>query len=212
MIIKIMKSIFMILIDIGFCIIIYYCVGMMWDSTYAWKKLDFEYVDNVEFSGEQNAEINGTEPPAMNTADFYDYYVHTQKNTPDFWFFEVRNADEWEYFRSRFGIDEYTLDFTDQYYVFSINRKLTRLRYWESKELWYDVDKYGNLVRADFDLDHYEEGMIYIYRLDRKINFYFNQRDYELDKCNMSARQLNALIDEPYEPYLYVPFPYTVED
>ena len=205
MIIKIMKSIFMILIDIGFCIIIYYCVGMMWDSTYAWKKLDFEYVDNVEFSGEQNAEINGIEPPAMNTADFYDYYVHTQKNTPDFWFFEVRNADEWEYFRSRFGIDEYTLDFTDQYYVFSINRKLTCLHY--KNDEWHNVDKYGNLVRADFDLDHYEEGMIYIYRLDRKVDFYFNQRDFELDKYNMSARQLNSMIDEPYAPYLYGPYP-----
>lgn len=119
----------------------------------------------------------------------------------------MRNADEWEYFRSWLGIEAYALDFTDQYYVFSINRKLTRLRYWDAKDFWPDVDKYGTLVRADFDLDHYEEGMIYIYRLDRKIDFYFNQRDYDLGKYNMSDRQLNTMIDEPYAPYLYGPYP-----
>lgn len=210
MIVKIIKSIFMILVDSVFCILIWCCVTIMWDSTYAWKKLNFEYVDNVEFSGEQNGEINGTEPPAMDTAIFDNF--ETLEIIPDFWFFEVRNADEWEYFRSRFGIEAYALDFTDQYYVFSINRKLTRLRYWDTKDLWPDVDKYGTLVRADFDLDYYEEGMIYIYRLDRKIDFYFNQRDYELDKYNMSGRQLNSMIDEPYEPYLSGPYSCNMEE
>lgn len=73
MIVKVLKSIFMLLIDIVFCILIWCCVGIMWHSTYAWKKLNFEYVDNVEFSGEQNGEINGTAPPAMNTADFDNF-------------------------------------------------------------------------------------------------------------------------------------------
>lgn len=202
MAIKIIKSVFMLIIDLFCIIIIWFSATSVWNSTYARKRMEYEYVTAMSFTGEKSLELEGSAPPGI-----YDEIPMKEEQKPDCWFYEVRSQEEWDYFKSLIGIEDEgcDLDFLNNYYVFSISRELTALYY--NNNVNWDIDEYGSLVRADFDLDNYEENMLYVYRLDEKITFFFNQRDYDLGNYNMSSGQLNILQDEPYEPYIYYPYP-----
>ena len=92
------------------------------------------------------------------------------------------------------------LDFSG-YYVISINRELTGMQY--NDECW-DSEKYGCSVRPDFDMEKYEEGKLYIYRLEQNITFYYNDRDWCINRYNLDRRTffVDALLDDDG----YVPF------
>lgn len=207
MITQMIKSMGMLLLDVCFVIIIMFCVDNIWDTYNGRNELDYEFVSAMEFSGEKADVLQGEAPPAI-----HGYIPMSNSDTPDMWFYEVRNQEEWDYYCSLIGIDakQNALDFSKGYYVFSVSRELTNL-YLET-DVWWDVKEYGNLVRADFNLDTYEEHTIFVYHLDEKIDFYFNQRDYEVGNYNMTKGEQNSLADEPDKPYLTGPYPETRVD
>lgn len=91
----------------------------------------------------------------------------------------------------------------NNYYVFSFNRELTYLQYNDTR---WDLEKYGSNVRLDFNLENYEEGKIYIYRLKKKIFFQFIIEDYEYGRYNLDRRTLfmdNILGDDDFDPSWY---------
>lgn len=183
-----------------FCIVLF-CTPFIISSPLGWKKLDFEYVSEVHFTRAAYGATEGTAPPGV----FDCIPAVTERNSnsaagPDFWFYEIRNEDEWKYFCDLLGIEEsdYTFDFL-HFYVISISRKLTGLK---CNNLYWDKSEYGSLVRADFNLEDYEKDKIYIYQLDEDVNFFYNQRDWEMYNFNLDYGQLFILNDEPYEPYL----------
>ena len=169
----------------------------------AWKDLRFEYVDELCFYGSEET-VRGEAPPYVNGIPALQSGNTGWKRLDGFWFYEIRNQEEWEYFSSILGMEKINqeLDFTD-YYVISINRKLKRM---QCNNMYWDKKEYGSLVRPDFDLDSYDGGKVYIYRLQDKVTFYFNHRDWSTGKYNLDKRNffLDSLAgDDPYDPSMF---------
>ena len=175
----------MILIDLFCGFIICFIVRLFYVDFWAWKNLPFEYVGNFDY---YDRELNTDEiPPEINGVAPLNSVIPEYKSLEGFWFYEIRTEEEWNYFCNLIGIENapQTLDFSN-YYVISINRKLTKLQYNNAR---WDVEKYGSLVRPNFNLDYYEEGKVYLYQLKQKIFFYYNRRDWEIRRYNLDRRR-----------------------
>lgn len=165
----------------------------------AWGDLRFEYVNEFYFYGQEES-VRGEAPPYVNGIPESQLGNTEEKNRYGFWFYEIRNEEEWEYFSSQLGIEEtdQELDFSD-YYVISINRKLKRM---QCNSMYWNKEKYGSLVRPDFDLDSYDQGKVYLYKLQDKVTFYYNYRDWETVKYNLNRKNFFIDVIEGDEPYL----------
>ena len=202
-----MKKIFKIIILLLINVICWGSILITWIwfiiDYLAWKDLRFEYVDELCFYGREEV-VRGEAPPYVYGISEVQLGNTEEKNLYGFWFYEVRNKEEWEYFSSVLGIEEMDqeLDF-DNYYAISINRKLKRM---QCNNMYWNKKKYGSLVRPDFDLDSYEQGKVYIYRLQDKVTFYFNHRDWNTGKYNLDKKVffLDSIAgDDPYVPSMF---------
>lgn len=168
-----------------------------------WEKLDFEYVGTLDFEYNENYSGECKMPAVFNYIPCVAQRNIKMMEGPNFWFYEIRNEDEWEYFCELMGVEEQTdtLEFPN-YYVVSISRKIMNMycnnKYWDTKE-------FGNLVRADFNLDEFEESKLYIYQLEDEVLFYYNDRDWNMGNYNMDKHELwNE--EMPDKPYIVSPF------
>lgn len=197
------KLLFLLGINILCFLVIIFCSTMLLEPGLFWKKLDFEYVGESYFEYNENHSGECKIPAVFNYISCVAQRDINMMDGSNFWFYEIRNEEEWEYFCELMGMEEQInmLEFPN-YYVVSISRKITNL-YCNDK--YWDTGKFGSLVRADFNLDEFEKSRVYIYRLHEEVLFYYNDRDWDIGNYNMDKYELwNE--EMPDKPYLVSPF------
>lgn len=194
---------FLIGINIFCLLVMIVCGIMLLGPELFWKELDFEYVGELNFEYNRNYSGECKLPAVFNSIPCIEQRDINMMEGPNFWLYEICNEEEWKYFCELMGIEEQmnTLEFPN-YYVVSVSRSILSLycndKYWNPKE-------FGSLVRADFNLDEFEESRLYIYRLEDDVLFYYNDRDWDMGNYNMDKHELwNEEI--PDKPYLISPF------
>lgn len=210
-----LKAVIMLLLDMVCIYIICVLAGNFYYYV-SWHELGFEYVGEMEYEGiDRDRKLCGAEPKGASSTPFplWDNGTEPEEcGKKGFWFYRIKDEREWEYYCSLFGIQDTDMELCfDNHYVFSVNRRLTRLQYNNTR---WDVEEYGSSVRPDFDMDSYEDGKIYLYQLEKDEDFYFNFSDYKLGRYNYNKEHffidaIKGEIDGDYkdgwEPFCICP-------